>query len=354
MISGREGAEQATLSADLLHGVFETSPVSLVVTDRSGTITHVNERTEQLLGVPTNVLVGRNVFDEAWGAEDGDGRALSEQRHPFVRALGGMPTEEQELSIVLPTDRRVSFRVNCAPVYDDDRRVVAAVASFEDRTATTLRERELTAKNRQLEALASVLSHDLRNPLSIARGYLDLAQETGEPSHLDRVADAHERMEELIDSLLLLARRGKAIGPREPVSLAAAAQTAWATVETGAASVSIADDLGTVAADRVRLQQLFENLFRNSVEHGDAESHITVAPLDTETGFVVTDDGPGLPGVADRCPLDSYLETSEEVTGLGLRIVQAVSEAHGWPVFVASAPGGGARFEFLTGDAPPA
>ncbi|SDM04041.1 PAS domain S-box-containing protein [Halogranum gelatinilyticum] len=365
MISGRDGENQVTPSTDLLYGVFETSPVSLVVTDRAGTITDVNERTEQLLGVPTSTLVGESVFDQQWDAKDADGRPLSESYNPFVRALGGKATDGQELSLVLPTGRRVAFRVNCAPVYDDGR-VVAAVAAFEDLTAAGLREQELSAKNRQLEALASVLSHDLRNPLAIARGYLDLAAETGDLAHLDRVAGAHERMEELIDSLLLLARRGKAIGRREPVSLADAARTAWATVETGTATLTVDEDLGTVAADRVRLQQLFENLFRNSVEHGstssrtqsgdsvehgDGDSHVTVAPSETTTGFTVSDDGAGLPGVADRIPLDAYLETGESATGLGLKIVLAVSEGHGWQASVAPASGGGAHFEFLTGDA---
>ena len=349
MTSGRHEATQATLSADLLHGVFETSPVSLVVTDRAGTITDVNDRTEQLLGLPTSVLVGESVFDEQWDAKDGDGRPLSEQHSPFARALAGTPTEGQELSLVLPPGRRVAFRVNCAPVYDDGR-VVAAVAAFEDLTAAGLREQELSAKNRQLEALASVLSHDLRNPLAIARGYLDLAQETGDTAHLARVADAHERMEELIDSLLLLARRGKAIGRREPVSLADAARTAWATVETGTATLTVDEALGTVAADRVRLQQLFENLFRNAVEHGDGDVTITVASLDADTDFSVSDDGPGLPGVTDRVSLDAYLEAGEDGTGLGLKIVQAVSEGHGWQASAAAASGGGARFEFLTGD----
>lgn len=349
MTSGRDGVSQATLSADLLHGVFETSPVGLVVVDRVGTVTHVNERTEQILDLSTSALVGQSVFDERWGTRDDRGEPLSDQHHPVGRALTGVATDGQELSAVLPTGRRVDFRVNCAPVRDGDGRVTAAVAAFEDRTATTLRERELTAKNRQLESLASVLSHDLRNPLSIARGYLDLAQETGELSHLDRVADAHERMEELIDSLLLLARRGRAIGPREPVSLADAARTAWATVDTGTATVTVADGLGTVDADRVRLQQLFENLFRNSVEHGGGAVHVSVTAREHGPGFVVSDDGPGVPGVVGQVHLEQYLDATEDIRGLGLKIVQAVADGHGWAALLAPQPGGGVRFEFDVG-----
>lgn len=349
MISERDVPSEATLSEEVLQGLFKTSPISLVVTDRTGTIANVNDRVGELLGVSPGTILGRNVFDKSWEPWDADGDPLPLEDHPFARMLNGTATDDEELSIRLPNGSRVRFRISGAPIHDSDGAIIAAVATLEDRTLTSMREQELKEKNRQLESFASVLSHHLRNPLAIACGYLSLARETGDDTHLDRVSEAHDRITELIDSLLVLARRGEMIIDLEPVSLATAAQAAWADVETGTASLTVSPGLHVVHADRRRVQQLFGNLFRNSAEHGGDVVNVAVAPLSDERGFTVTDDGNGLAGVVGRIRLDDYLEEIEEVNGLGLNLVQALSDSHGWQVFVSPRPGGGVCFEFVVG-----
>ena len=199
----------------------------------------------------------------------------------------------------------------------------------------------------QLEKFASVVSHDLRNPLGVVQVYLDLAAETGDPEHFDRCRDALDRMDTLIDDLLTLAREGDTIAETESVELSALVTECWSYVTAADATLDVETDL-EIRGDRNRLQQLFENLFRNATEHGGEEVTVRVGTLRGGTGIYVEDDGPGIPE-PDRTEVfeDGY-STEEDGTGFGLSIVKQVTDAHGWDVAVTDGTDGGARFE-MTG-----
>ncbi|MFW6000470.1 MAG: PAS domain S-box protein, partial [Halorubrum sp.] len=130
---------------------------------------------------------------------------------------------------------------------------------------------ELERQNDRLEEFAGVVSHDLRNPLEVARGRTALAREERDSEHLAAVERAHERMTALIDDLLTLAREGTPVTDAEAVDLGRVVRSCWRTVDTGDATLR-ADAEGTVVADEGRLKQLLENLIRNSVEHGSTGS----------------------------------------------------------------------------------
>jgi PAS domain S-box-containing protein len=212
------------------------------------------------------------------------------------------------------------------------------------------REAELARQNERLDAFASVVSHDIRNPLSVARGYLDLARDAcdgdEDPSpHFERVERAHERMNRLVTDLLELARQGEAVGATHEVGIGSAARRAWDAVDTGSATLDVVEDR-TLRADDERLGTLFENLFRNCVEHGtgdDGTVHVRVGA--TDDGFFVEDDGPGIPETERETVLDRGYSTSDSGTGFGLSIVGEIVEAHGWAIRVAASDTGGARFE---------
>ncbi|MFC7009395.1 PAS domain S-box protein [Halalkalicoccus salilacus] len=130
-------------------------------------------------------------------------------------------------------------------------------------------------REKQLEMFASVVSHDLRNPLSVAEGYVELAQEECDSDYLDRVARAHDRMHALIENLLTLAREGEEVGDTEPVDLASLTETCWENIATAEATLSTDIDR-PIRADQSRSQELLENLMRNAVEHGGDNVTVTV------------------------------------------------------------------------------
>jgi len=209
-----------------------------------------------------------------------------------------------------------------------------SIGILRDVTDRNRRERELERQNERLEGFANVLSHDLRNPLNVATGNLQLAKESGDDRAFDRVATAHDRMNEIIDDLLTLARTGDAVDSTEPVSLHALADAAWATVETGDATLELGPDC-RFDADPGRVQQLLENLFANAVTHAGPAVSVTVEPLADDSGFAVEDDGPGIPPDIADTVFDPGVSTRSDGTGFGLAIVADIADAHGWSVHVA-------------------
>ncbi|QCC47389.1 histidine kinase N-terminal 7TM domain-containing protein [Halobellus limi] len=228
---------------------------------------------------------------------------------------------------------------------DERERPVGRTIVIRDVTERRRREWELERQNERLEEFASVVSHDLRNPLNVAEGRVDLAREDCDSEHLDAALQAHDRMETLIDDLLALARSGDSTNDVRPVDLGDLVDRCWLHTRAEEATLRVETDR-TVPADRNRLQQLFENLFRNAVEHGGADVTVTVGDL--PDGFYVADDGPGIPEGERERVFDGGYSLSDGGTGLGLNIVSQIVATHGWDVDVTDSDDGGARFE-ITG-----
>lgn len=204
---------------------------------------------------------------------------------------------------------------------------------------------ELKRQNERLDNFANVVSHDLRNPLDIARGYSDMAQKKDDVSHLDTVDDALNRMNDMIDDVLTLARQGDSVDETEEIDFSEIIKDAWETVDTKDCVLETPEDFPAFEADRSRLRQQLENLFRNSVTHAGEDVTITVGWLDEDYGFYVKDNGPGIPDDNKDELFDQGFTTDSEGTGFGLNIVEQIAEAHGWDIRVLDGNEGGARFE---------
>jgi PAS domain S-box-containing protein len=226
------------------------------------------------------------------------------------------------------------------------------------------REEQLTRQNKRLEEFAGIVSHDLQNPLSVAKGRLELARESGlgDDDHLKPAATAVDRCLELTNDLLTLAREEGSTPDLERIDLAAIVEDCWQTVETADATLVVETDR-TVQADSGQLKRLLENLLRNAVIHAartapesdradDAEDKsVTVRVGGLGDGFYVADDGPGIPPDARDQVFEPGYSTATDGTGFGLNIVDDVASTHGWAVTACESETGGARFEITGLDA---
>jgi len=319
--------------------LFEEAPVMAVVTraeDGRPIIEDCNNQFAETLKIEREALVGTDLTE----LYTPDSRERLIEAGGYERSLNDEFTREPR-ELVTADGEVVETVLRAVPRKDTAGDVIGTMAMYVDIT-----EREEAKRaNERLEEFASIVSHDLRNPLSVASGRLELAREDCESPHLAAVARAHERMETLIEDLLTLAREGESATETKPVELAAVVAECWETVDTGEASLALETEQ-TIVADEVRLKQLFENLIRNAVEHGGSAVTVTVGEL--EKGFYIEDTGPGIPDADVETVFEVGYSTNAEGTGFGLSIVRQIAEAHGWDLHVTRGSVGGARFE-ITG-----
>lgn len=324
--------------------IIEATGDQVYTLDPDGHFTYVNEAMASFTGYDESQLLGEHVsiaMDEA-DVERGEVLIRDLLRH------GDRRRGTFEMNLRTADGRRVPTENHVALLVDEEGEFHGTTGVIRDISERKERERRLQRQNERLERFAGMLSHDLRNPLNMAVGYLQMADEGSEgvdlEDYLEKTREALDRMDDIIQDVLSLAREGQQVVEPDRVDIAACARAAWDTVETGGATLSLGDDLGSVLAEETRLQRLFENIFRNCIDHVGDDVAVRVGRLDG--GFYVVDDGPGIPE-DERADVFEYGKTgSEDGTGLGLAIVRTIAETHGWEVGVTDGADGGARFEF--------
>lgn len=223
---------------------------------------------------------------------------------------------------------------------------------------------ELAAKNAELERFTYTVSHDLKSPLFTIRGFLgylekdlvdgDLARFK---SDAQRIADATEKMQQLLNDLLELSRVGRMMNEPVPINMNELARDVLDLVEgrihERGATVQVQEDLPSVFADRQRISEVLQNLVDNAIKFTGSQPNprVEIGQSGEENGmpiFFVRDNGVGISSDHfDRVfGLFNKLDPKTEGTGVGLALVRRIIEFHGGRIWVESEPGNGSTFFF--------
>jgi len=374
------GSDVAALARDF---VVEEIDNGILVLDTDGRVVDINGTGKKMLGVDR--AVGKRVFDvvpvDRIVEADDLADVLEKEESAELDEI------HDEVWVDTPVGERC-YDVQISTLTDGGGNSAGRVVLLHDlteqkRREEALRERELELErqkesletqksqlehqNERLDRFASIVSHDL--------GVGDAV--TVDAGTIEAIEASHDRMQDIIDDALTLARQGKAITATERVTLSTVAEEAWVNVDTAEGTLALAEDR-KIDADRDRLLTLFENLFRNSVEHGQDDVTVRIGTFDgigrpdasgadarpsrsdgggqsnelrprnersAAGGFYVEDDGPGIPEDEHNEVLEHGYTTSADGTGFGLTIVSDVANAHGWRLDVTDGETGGARFE---------
>jgi PAS domain S-box-containing protein len=248
---------------EFFRSLVENGSDAIVSIDEHSTILYANESVERVFGYRPEELIGEKLTT-----------IMPDRFHRnHLDAIGRyIETGERTLNwndIELPAEHRSGEEIPLSITFEEHsyegERVFSGI--MRDISDRVQREEELERQNERLERFASIVSHDIREPLQTARATLAVAR-AGDESALDELDDVFDRMDALVGDVLTLAKEGETVGETDPVDLEGVVRDAWGTTDAGDASLAVDDDLPTVAADRERLRTLLENLFRNSVEHG--------------------------------------------------------------------------------------
>lgn len=320
----------------------------------------VNAQTERLFGYRRDELVGQPVAmlipDAKWGAHPG--RRSGSEADPQPRPMGAQSqlAGRRRDASTFPADMSLSIIDT-----DEGPVITAAIRDMTEHQQV----KDLERANRNMEAFAYSVAHDLRAPLRALSGFSEaLLEDYGDTfddegrDYAGRIVEASEQMATLIDDLLRLSRISRA-----EVSLQA--------VDLGAEATRIAEELQRsdparrvrfaiqqpvrVQADpgliRMVLQNLLENAWKFTSGQGDASIEFGANPAaDGRLCCFVRDNGAGFdPGYSSQLfqPFQRLHKTLEfPGTGVGLASVRQIVERHGGCVGAEGAIGKGAAFHF--------
>jgi PAS domain S-box-containing protein len=223
---------------------------------------------------------------------------------------------------------------------------------------------ELENRNAELERFTYTVSHDLKSPLVTIRGFLgymerDALQGDTKRMHIDmdRITNATDKMQRLLNELLELSRVGRVANPIEVIPFETIVRESMALTLEGCKArgvvIDVAPGMPSVKGDRVRLVEVVQNLLDNACKFmGDQpDPRIEIGQNGEENGnpvFFVQDNGIGIPSKFHEriFGLFEKLGTNNEGTGIGLAIVKRIIEFHGGRIWVESELGKGATFYF--------
>ena len=327
----------------------------LAVLDDRGTVVYTNNRWEDLNAPGT--VPGAVTVDEPYlpACEViADGTATERVRESFETLLAG-DTDSVRLSYTTPEPvtltRRFRLQARRFDTEDGEHILVEHPEITEHHRVS----RERDHYEQALANVASVISHDIRSPMTAALSWAELldADPDTDSEQVGRVTSALKRMNAMANGIVTLARE-TGVDDVATVELGRVAETVWAGIDT--AGELVVEESPGILADERTLEVLLEQLLRNAIQHGtradgrtDPEDlTVRVGPL--ADGFYIEDNGAGI----DESLRDNLFEpgvttgSARQNTGLGLAIVERAVEAHSWTVTAGEGGDSGARFE-ITG-----
>ena len=359
--------------------LIESNIDASMATNPCGMIIDVNKQMEDLTGCTRDELIGepfKKYFTDPERAEAGIKQVLNESRvidyELTARSKVGKETvvsynaatfhdRDGKLQGVFAAARDITERKRMEGVLQEhyvelERAKAAVEVRISERTA------DLVSANKELEAFAYSVTHDLRAPLRHLDGYAELLRKSscgqigaqGE-RYLDKITASSHRMGDLIDDLLAFSRLLRTDLSRTRVNLQSLQEEVRHELEPDLAGRAIEWTIGNlpdVYGDRSMLRQVFVNLLSNAVKYtrNRSEARIEIGCLGTteeETTIFVRDNGAGfeMQYVGKLFEVFQRLHSDEfEGTGIGLANVRRIVERHGGRVWAEGAVDQGATF----------
>jgi PAS domain S-box-containing protein len=336
----------------------------IVTIDQSGKIIEFNPAAERAFGYRREEIIGKDLAETLFPQPARERHRENLDRYSNAGEVGSMLGRRLEQVLLRKSGERFVAEMSMQPVPLEGATVFTLF--LRDITDRKRAEEEIKRKNRDLETLLYVTSHDLREPLRAIQNFSKLVSDRNAPQldargqdYLKRVMRGAERLDRLLEDVLTLSRVQRQVDPFQEVALdevvADVLQQLEASIERTRARVRVADQLPLLAADRRWITQAVFNLVANALKFTrDGEPpDVEIVPYDPRPdepageGLVVCDRGPGVPaGYTERIFQLCQRAVGREIegTGAGLAIVQQIAERHGGAAWVRPREGGGSEF----------
>ncbi|MCP1691698.1 two-component system sensor histidine kinase AtoS [Citrobacter farmeri] len=331
--------------------IIENAADGVIAIDRQGDVTTMNPAAEMITGYTLNELVGQpyaTLFSDPHFASS----VLDTLAHG---------TEHLAQEVSFPArDRTIELSVTTSRIHNPNGELIGALVIFSDLTARKETQRRLAQTERlaTLGELMAGVAHEVRNPLTAIRGYVQIIrQQTSLPVHqeyLSVVLKEIDSINRVIQQLLDFSR------PRQSqwqqVLLNSLIEETLILVQTSGVQARIAfnfeqdKELPAIVADRELLKQVILNILINAVQAISTCGEIRIRTLSystTQQAVIIEDNGCGIDIALQKKIFDPFFTTKASGTGLGLALSQRIINAHQGDIHVASMPGCGATFTLI-------
>lgn len=345
LAQAEERLERVTAIKRTLDLVIDHLPAGILLVDVAGQVLVVNRLAREML------------IRAGWPPVEA-GQAVPRNQGWIAGALHRVLAGEEAVTEICQLAPDLAVEVRSAAMKDEQGRLVGVLVIGWDVTQVRRMEQQVQRVERlaAMGKLAAGAAHEIRNPLTAVRGFMQLLQarqapDSPEAEYTQIILSEIGRIEAIVRDLLLLARPSEPV--RAPFSLPALLDEVLLLLEEdlrgrGVAVIREYDRRGAWAlGDQKLLKQVAHNLLRNAAEAMDgAGGRLTVAAgaAGAAAWFRVADSGPGIPPEHLPRLFTPFFTTKETGTGLGLAICYAIVEAHGGRIEVQSQPGAGAAF----------
>ncbi len=316
---------------DLIEGV----PQPIIVHDTAGNVMDVNKFACRFLGYQEDELLQLNL--EELLRRDRTGM--------FTDRVDGATSKEEfyETECITADGAEIPIEIASKRIdYFGSEAILSVARDLSDHKAY---ERELKQTNARLEEFAAVVSQDLRNPLTVAKGWAEMARDSSPSDQIRQVIDSLDRMEHVIDYTLTLVRKGEGLGQLSEIDVSELVTYCWHAAETGEATLENEVDL-TVRGDIGRVSHLFETIFQNCGSLGGPDLTVRVGNLEYRDGFFIDHFGLDIPSADRSNGVKSAHIGTDDDADCDLMVVQRIANAHGWRMRVPEAESTRFRIEF--------
>lgn len=348
--------------------LFDSAPDGMHVINKNFQIIRVNRAYRKLAGMKTEEILGKKCY------EIFSGKLCQTEQCPLSQILGGAKRVEIESSQTRRDGKTIPCLITATPFRNPDGKTTGIIEVTRDISSWKEIEKSLSttaehlrARNVELEDFTHVISHDLQEPLMLIKAFserirtkcADELPEKGK-SYLQRIESSTNRMQQLIDGLLLYSRISSTAKPFEHINLKTIIQSVIddlaVKIENYKADIFVDDQLPVIEADPLQMRQLFQNLIGNSLKyhHPDRKPEITISliPLSEKNcaqGHIclsVKDNGIGFDNEYKKIIFDIFQRLHSEKqlkgTGIGLSICKKIIRRHQGTISAEGKPGIGA------------
>ncbi|NMO97888.1 PAS domain S-box protein [Paenibacillus lemnae] len=336
---------------EYLESVINQTADAIHTTDTEGRIISVNRAFERLYGWEAPEAVGRQL---AMVPE----KLQEEERGRLQRLLEGNTLAPVETTRIRKDGSRIEVSISTSPIRDEAGHITSLVSVSRDITERNRME-ELLRRSEKLTTvgqLAAGVAHEIRNPLTTLRGFLQLQKQTqrAEPNHIELMLSELDRINLIVSEFLILAKP-QAVHYQKK-DLRYIMKDVLSLLDTQAHLYGVEFDLthmdgpAYVHCEENQLKQVFINVLKNAVESmpegGSVQIHIAMQAGD-QIAVNITDFGVGIPEKLLPHIGEPFITNKDAGTGLGLMVSQRIIQSHQGTIEIESEEGKGTTVTIL-------